>query len=157
MPYSLPTPSAGRPTHRRSYTHSSGAFASLGSLPRIAHHRPVFHIQNDCSSDDDEHGLLSSPPAGTKPLRLDTHLAVPFHEARPRREALAQRFPAGLLPHRGPTQPQSCSPMPPSQIFTQGIITFVFGPRYAFIVCPTYPCSLGPIYACTFFSRISLP
>ncbi|KAK0500997.1 putative phosphatase regulatory subunit-domain-containing protein [Armillaria luteobubalina] len=78
MPYSLPTPSAGRPTHRRSYTHSSGAFASLGSLPRV--HRPVFHIQNDCSSDDDDHGLLSSPP---KTLRLDTRLGVPFPRSSP--------------------------------------------------------------------------
>ncbi|KAG7451912.1 uncharacterized protein BT62DRAFT_990301 [Guyanagaster necrorhizus] len=75
MPYSLPTPTQGRPTHRRSYTHSSGAFTSLGSLPRITHNtRPVFHFQNDCSSDDD-----LSPTPDTKSLRVDTKLAtVPF-------------------------------------------------------------------------------
>ncbi|KAK0224701.1 putative phosphatase regulatory subunit-domain-containing protein [Armillaria nabsnona] len=106
MPYSLPTPSAGRPTHRRSYTHSSGAFASLGSLPRIAHHRPVFHIQNDCSSDDDEYGLLSSPPAGKKPLRLDTHLAVPFPRSSP-----SPRSPSPEVPSR-PSPPQRTNSTP---------------------------------------------
>ncbi|KAK0463321.1 putative phosphatase regulatory subunit-domain-containing protein [Armillaria novae-zelandiae] len=96
MPYSLPSPSAGRPSHRRSYTHSPGAFASLGSLPRV--HRPVFHIQNDCSSDDDEHGLLSTPP-----LRLDTRLAVPFPRSSP--------SPSPEVPSR-PSPPQRTNSTP---------------------------------------------
>ncbi|KAK0185126.1 putative phosphatase regulatory subunit-domain-containing protein [Armillaria mellea] len=104
MPYSLPAPSAGRPTHRRSYTRSPGAFASLGSLPRTAHHRPVFHIQNDCSSDDDEHGLLSPPPS--KPLRLDTHLAVPFPRSSP-----SPRSPSPEVPSR-PSPPQRTNSTP---------------------------------------------
>ncbi|KAK0434798.1 putative phosphatase regulatory subunit-domain-containing protein [Armillaria borealis] len=104
MPYSLPSPSAGRPTHRRSYTHSPGAFGSLGSLPRI--HRPVFHIQNDCSSDDDEHGLLSSHSTGTKPLRLDTHLAVPFPRSSP-----SPRSPSPEVPSR-PSPPQRTNSTP---------------------------------------------
>ncbi|KAK0466002.1 putative phosphatase regulatory subunit-domain-containing protein [Desarmillaria tabescens] len=105
MPYSLPTPSTGRPTHRRSYTHSPGAFASLGSLPRITHHRPVFHIQNDCSSDDDEQGLLS-PGHKAKPLRVDTHLGVPFPRSSP-----SPRSPSPEVPSR-PSLPQRTNSTP---------------------------------------------
>ncbi|KAK0209182.1 putative phosphatase regulatory subunit-domain-containing protein [Desarmillaria ectypa] len=100
MPYSLPAPSTGRPTHRRSYIHSSGAFASLGSLPRTANHRPVFHIHNDCSSDDDEHGLLSPQPAGhkAKSLRVDTHLGVPFPRSSPSPRSPSSEVPTRSLP-----------------------------------------------------------
>ncbi|KAK0227885.1 putative phosphatase regulatory subunit-domain-containing protein [Armillaria fumosa] len=98
MPYSLPAPSAGCPPRRRSYTYSAGAFASLGSLPRIVHHHPgpVFHIQND-SSDDDGHDLHSPP---SKPLRLDTDFAVSFLLRSP-----PPRSPSPEV-HSGPSSPQ---------------------------------------------------
>ncbi|KAK0227887.1 putative phosphatase regulatory subunit-domain-containing protein [Armillaria fumosa] len=95
MPYSPPPPSAGHPTRRRSYTYSAGAFASLGSLPRTAHHHPgpVFHI-----SDDGGHGLPSSPPS--KPLRLDTDFVVSFPLRSP-----SPRNPSSEV-HSGPSSPQ---------------------------------------------------
>ena len=65
----LPVHSQGRPGHRRSSLQSTGAFTSLGALPRRTPTKPpTFHLDEDDGSSSNEMNDIAVPFPRTSPL-----------------------------------------------------------------------------------------